>query len=119
MSSLKAGPPSRAGRERRALVTFLGRRALQPQEAVGFGLKGRDGHRPEPGAAAQAFPALGRIDEGGAGDRTGAIEAFETLDWCDLRAADFARPSVDGRGFVARVDGEPRDPKVRAVFMRP
>src|SRR5690606_32879831 len=35
------------------------------------------------------------------------------------RKADFARPGVDGRGFVARVDGEPRDPKVRSVFMRP
>ena len=109
----------RAGRERRPVGHLLLGRACQPQEAVGFGLEGRDRHGPEPRPAPQAFAALGRVDKGRPRHRARAVEPLDALDRRHLREALRPRPGIDRRGLVAGVDGEPRDPEMRAAFMRP
>src|SRR5690606_8270829 len=76
-------------------------------------------HGPEPGPAPQAFSALGRIDESRPRHWARAVEPLDALDWRHLPKPLRPRPGIDRRGLVARVDGEPRDPQMRAAFMWP
>ena len=64
----------------------------------------------QPGAAADAAAAVGDVDVGGTGDGGSPVEALDTLHRGNLCKPGVARPGIDSRGLVARIDGKTRNP---------
>ena len=109
----------RSRRERCTGGELLRRRPVEPQEAVGLGLEGRDRHGPEPGAATDALAAVRRVDVGRARHRARPVEALDALDRRHLREALPPRPGIDRRRLVAGVDREPGDLQLCPAGVRP
>src|SRR5689334_11668027 len=98
---------------------FLIGRRCQSHEPIGLVLESRDRDGPKASTAAQLLAALGDIDMGRALNRRRPIEAVDALDGCDLGVPHTARPGIDGRRFVAGVDGELGQANPRAMLVKP
>ena len=92
---------------------------LDPQIAICLCLEGGGGHRPEPRAAFELATIYGGIDKGWPRHWRCPVEPFQALHGCYLCDALLARPSVNGSGFIAGIDGQFGQRHHRAMLMHP